>query len=156
MARKGSAAKKAPTDEWEESSDIGWVNVNWQECNVHVARGGNSSYPTWKTPTSGNRPRHVPGGKDNQDRFYFIIHSLLPPPPPPPHTPSICTIWVHAYRGLAVMRPACHLDTQNTVFWQFGHPKVYVRICWRWLFLEDRGCRSCSVTFIRHTKQYLA
>ena len=30
-------------------------------------------------------------------------------------------------RGLAAMRPACHLDTQNTVFWQFGHPKV----CWR-------------------------
>ena len=55
-----------------------------------------------------------------------------------------------------VMRPACHLDTQNTVFWQFGHPKVYVRICWIWLFLEDRRCRSCSVTFIRHTKQYLA
>ena len=26
------------------------------------------------------------------------------------------------------MRPACHLDTQNTVFWQFGHPKIYVRI----------------------------
>ena len=22
----------------------------------------------------------------------------------------------HPYRGLAVMRPACHLDTQNTVF----------------------------------------
>ena len=54
------------------------------------------------------------------------------------------------------MRPACHLDTQNTISWQFGHPKVYVRICWRWLFLEDRRCRSCSVTFIRHTKQYLA
>ena len=59
-------------------------------------------------------------------------------------------------RGLATMRPACHLDTQDTVFWQFGHPKVYVRICWRWLFLEDRRCRSCSVTFIRDTKQYLA
>ena len=53
------------------------------------------------------------------------------------------------------MRPACHLDTQNTVFWQFGHPKVYVRICWWWHFLEDRRCRSCSVTFIRHTKQLL-
>ena len=36
---------------------------------------------------------------------------------------------MHVHRGLAVMRPACHLDTQNTVFWQFGHPKVYVRIC---------------------------
>ena len=59
-------------------------------------------------------------------------------------------------RGLAVMRPVCHLDTQNIIFWQFGHPKVYVSICWRWLFLEDKRCRSCSVTFIRHTKQYLA
>ena len=59
-------------------------------------------------------------------------------------------------RGLAAMRPACHLDTQNTVFWKFGHPKVYVRICWRWLFLENRRCISCSVVFIRHTKQYLA
>ena len=40
-------------------------------------------------------------------------------------------------RGLAVMRPACHLDRQNTVFWQFGHPKFYDRICWRWLFLDQ-------------------
>ena len=71
-----------------------------------------------------------------------------------PVTSFVCqTLLIH--RGLAAMRPACHLDTQNTVFWQFGHPKVYVRICWRWLFLEDRRCRSCSVTFIRHTKQYL-
>ena len=54
------------------------------------------------------------------------------------------------------MRPACHFDTQNTAFWQFGHPKFYVRICWWWLFLEDRRCRGCSVTFTRHTKQYLA
>ena len=49
-------------------------------------------------------------------------------------------------RGLAAYASTCHLDTQNTVFWQFGHPKVYVRICWWWLFLEDRRCRNCSVT----------
>ena len=88
---------------------------------------------------------------------------------PLPLSPSTGLLWLYSWvgnpgisvawfpgRGLAAMCPACHLDTQNTVFWQFGHAKVNVRICWRWLFLEDRKCRSCSVTFIKHTKQYLA
>ena len=53
------------------------------------------------------------------------------------------------------LRPTCHLDTKITVFWQFGHTKVHVRICWWWLFIEDKRGRSC-VTFIVHTKQLLA
>ena len=59
-------------------------------------------------------------------------------------------------RGLAVMRPACHLDTQNTVFDSLDTQKFMSEFVEDDFFLQDRRCRSCSVTFIRHTKQYLA
>ena len=57
-------------------------------------------------------------------------------------------------QGLSGLCIQCVIWTPRTLFfWQFGHPNIFVRICWWWLFLEDRRCRSCSVTLIRHTKQ---